>query len=59
MTVWPFVDPGDGNVYEAANWTRLLYAGDGLFSEEEDVYNPAEFEPVVAGWLAASKAHHP
>lgn len=36
-----------------------LSGGDGLFSEEEDVYNPAEFEPVVAGWLAAWKAHHP
>jgi len=54
-----FVDPGDGKVYETANWTRLLYAGDGRFSEEEDVYNPVEFEPVVAGWLAAWKAHHP
>ncbi len=54
-----FVDPGDGNVYEAANWTRLVYAGDGLFAEEEDVYNPAEFEPVVKAWLTAWKAHHP
>ena len=25
-----FVDPGDGKVYEGANWTRLVYAGDGL-----------------------------
>lgn len=54
-----FVDPGDGQVYEAANWTRLVYAGDGLFSEEEDVYNPAEFEPVVKAWLAAWKENHP
>jgi hypothetical protein len=54
-----FVDPGDGEVYEAANWTRLVYAGGGLFSEEEDVYNPAEFEPVVKAWLAAWKANHP
>jgi len=54
-----FVDPGDGQVYEAPNWTRLVYAGNGLFSEEEDVYNPADFEPMVTGFLAAWKAHHP
>jgi hypothetical protein len=54
-----FVDPGDGQVYGAANWTRLVYAGDGLFSEEEDVYNPAEFGPAVTGFLAAWKTHHP
>ena len=54
-----FVDPGDGEVYEAPNWTRLVYAGDGLFSSEEDVYNPSHFGPVVEGWLATWKAHHP
>lgn len=54
-----FTDPGDGEVYDAANWTRLVYAGDGLFSSEEDVYNPAEFAPMVQGWLAAYAAHHP
>jgi hypothetical protein len=54
-----FVDPGDGKIYEGANWTRLVYAGDGLFSEEEDVYNPADFAPVVEAWLAAWATHHP
>jgi hypothetical protein len=54
-----FVDPGDGNVYEGANWTRLVYGGDGLFASEEDVYNPARFGPAVEGWLAAHRAHHP
>ena len=54
-----FADPGDGSVHEAANWTRLVYAGDGLFASEEDVYNPAEFEPVVTAWLEAWKANHP
>lgn len=54
-----FVDPGDGEVYEAPNWTRLTYAGDGLFSSEEDVYNPSTFAPVVEAWLAAYAAHHP
>jgi hypothetical protein len=54
-----FVDPGDGEVYTAPNWTRLVYGGDGLFSSEEDVYNPSEFAPVVEGWLAAWAIHHP
>jgi hypothetical protein len=54
-----FIDPGDGKVYEGANWTRLVYAGDGLFASEEDVYNPAHFGPVVQGWLDAYAAHHP
>jgi hypothetical protein len=53
------VDPGDGRVHQAANWTRLVYGGDGLFREEEDVYNPAEFGEMIAGWLKAWKAHHP
>jgi hypothetical protein len=52
-------DPGDGKVYQAANWSRLVYAGDGRFSEEEDVYNPSEFAEMVGGWLAAWKTHHP
>ncbi|MET0902895.1 MAG: nuclear transport factor 2 family protein [Acidimicrobiales bacterium] len=54
-----FVDPGDGKVYEAANWTRLVYAGDGLFASEEDVYNPEDFAPAVQEWLAAWAEHHP
>ena len=53
------LDPGDGKVYEAANWTRLNYAGDGMFSSEEDVYNPAHFAPMVTNWLAAYAAAHP
>jgi len=53
-----FVDPGDGGLYQAANWTRLTYGGDGLFAVEEDVYNPATFTPMVKAWLAAWAAHH-
>jgi SnoaL-like domain len=51
-------DPGDGNTYQAANWTRLVYGGNGLFSEEEDVYNPADFAPMVEAWVKAWKQHH-
>ena len=47
----------DGQVYEESNITILKYAGDGLFSSEEDVYNPATFAPVVKAWIAAKKAH--
>ena len=54
-----FVDPGDGQVYEGANWTRLVYAGDGLWASEEDVYNPAHFGEVVKAWLEAWRTHHP
>lgn len=52
-------DPGDGNVYEAANWTRLVYGGGGLFREEEDVYNPTEFAEMMGRWMEAYKRHHP
>lgn len=54
-----FVDPGDGKIYQAANWTRLVYGGDGMFASEEDVYNPSDFAPMVKAWLEAWKAHHP
>jgi hypothetical protein len=52
-----FRDPGDGSVHEAANLTVLHYAGDGLFSYEEDVYNPADFAPVMDAWLKAYESN--
>jgi hypothetical protein len=54
-----FDDPGDGQIYEASNITILKYAGDGRFSSEEDVYNPATFAPMVKDWMAAKAAHSP
>lgn len=54
-----FLDPGDGNVYKPPSWIRLVYAGDGLFSLEEDVYNPARLAPAVSAWLKAYAEHHP
>ncbi len=54
-----FADPGDGSVHQACNLTVLHYAGDGRFSYEEDVYNPATFVPVANAWLEAYRAHHP
>ena len=49
-------DPGDGSDHEESNWTLLHYAGDGLFSYEEDMYNPVEFGEMIKGWLEAKKA---
>ena len=36
-------------------WTRLKYAGDGLFSLEEDIYNPANFATLLERWEAAQR----
>ena len=43
-------DPGDGSVHQAYNFTLLKYAGEGRFSYEEDIYNPASFAEAVMGW---------
>ena len=49
-------DPGDGTVHEEANWTKLHYAGNGLFDYEEDMYNPNDFGEMIKGWLEAKQA---
>lgn len=43
-------DPGDGSLWQEYNFTLLKYAGDGRFSYEEDIYNPAHFATMLAGW---------
>lgn len=43
-------DPGDGSLHQEYNITILHYAGNGLFSYEEDVYNPHHFGQMVATW---------
>lgn len=49
--VWNrMADPGDSSIHEAANITILHYAGDSLWSYEEDVYNPADFATMLEGW---------
>ena len=52
-------DIGDGKVYQAPNITILDYAGDLQWSREEDVYNPANFAPVVGAWIEAERARAP
>ena len=47
-------DPS-GEPFWFPNWTRLVYAGDGLFSSEEDIYNPNRDAPGVVGRLAAGR----
>ena len=46
-------DP-NGEPFQFPSWTRLIYAGNGLFSREEDIYNPArDAGKVIKAWLAA------
>jgi len=54
--VEPDEGPGDGSVHQEYNFTLLKYAGDGLWSYEEDIYNPMRFGSMVAGWEAARSA---
>ena len=50
-------DPGDGAEHGASNITILTYAGGGLWSGEEDVYNPATFLRATARWCRVAREH--
>jgi SnoaL-like domain len=50
-------DPGDGTLLEEPNITIVTYAGDGLFSREEDVYNPLRFLKMSLRWAKIAEAH--
>jgi hypothetical protein len=53
---WDNVMPtpeGDDGTYAFSGLTILDYAGDGLWSREEDVYNEVEMRAVLDAWLAA------
>ena len=51
--VWNrMIDPGDGSLHQAYNFTLLKYAGEGKWSYEEDIYNPGHFKEMVVGWLS-------
>jgi len=50
-------DPGDGSQHEASNLTILTYRGDGLWSREEDVYNPMRFARMSAEWAEVARRH--
>ena len=52
--VWNrMTDPGDGSLHQAYNFTLLKYAGDGKWSYEEDIYNPASFADMIKAYVAA------
>ncbi len=42
-----------GPPFQFPTWTLLKYAGDNLWSYEEDNYNPSEASEVIKAWLAA------
>jgi len=49
-----FPDPAGGDAdYRFGCVTILDYAGDGLWSRQEDLYNPREAEQVMKRWIAA------
>ena len=50
-------DPGDGSLHEASNLTILTYGGDGLWSCEEDVYNPMKFAQMTVAWARVAATH--
>jgi hypothetical protein len=50
-------DPGDGSSHEASNLTILTYAGAGLWSREEDVYNPMRFAKMSVRWARIARDH--
>jgi hypothetical protein len=50
-------DPGDGTQLEESNLTIMTYAGDGLFSREEDIYNPLRFARMAVKWARIAEAH--
>ncbi len=53
----PMPDPGDGTMLTEPNITIMTYAGDGLFSREEDVYNPLRFHAMALRWARIAAAH--
>lgn len=53
----PMPDPGDGTMLEEPNITIMTYAGDGLFSREEDVYNPLRFHEMSMRWARIARDH--
>jgi uncharacterized protein (TIGR02246 family) len=54
--VWNrMADPGDGSLHQAYNFTLLKYAGNGLWSYEEDIYDPKHFQSMIVAWMEHKK----
>lgn len=39
--------------FDLMNWSRLEYAGNGLFKVQEDIYNPLKMREIFDQWIAA------
>ena len=52
----PMRDPGDGTVISATNISIVTYAGDGLWSRQEDIYNPLRFLAAGMKWCRKAAA---
>ena len=49
-----FPDPqGGSEVYRFGCVTILEYAGEGVWSRQEDLYNPREAEQLIKAWIGA------
>jgi ketosteroid isomerase-like protein len=51
----PMQDPGDGSVITATNISIITYAGDGLWRQQEDIYNPLRFVQAALKWCEKAK----
>ncbi len=45
------LDPGDGKIHQAKNFTLYKYAGNNQWSLEEDQYNPAALAAMLKEWV--------
>lgn len=52
----PMRDPGDGTLITATNISIITYAGDGLWSRQEDIYNPLRFLAAGMKWCRKAQA---
>jgi hypothetical protein len=52
----PMRDPGDGTIISATNISIITYAGDGLWSRQEDIYNPLRFLKAGMKWCQKAAA---
>ena len=52
----PMRDPGDGTIISATNISIITYAGDGMWSRQEDIYNPLRFLAAGMKWCKKAQA---
>jgi hypothetical protein len=52
-------DPGDGSIHEEYCFSLLKYAGNGKWSHEEDLYDPARLMSMCVRWIDAKRRCDP